>query len=121
MSTSAEDTEFCAKLCDVHPDGLARQLCDGNLRLTFRDSLEKPSPAKPGEIVKMRIDMWATGIRVFAGHRLRLEVASAALPKIAAHTNTLDPPGSATRAVIANNRVWHDEQHPSRLLLPVVG
>ena len=120
VSTSADDTEFCAKLCDVHPNGLARQLCDGNLRMAFRDSLEKPSPVKPGEIVKLRVDMWATGIRVFAGHRLRLEVASAALPKIAAHTNTLDPPGSAVRAVVARNRVWHDEQHPSRLLLPVV-
>lgn len=120
VSTSADDTEFCAKLCDVHPDGLARQLCDGNMRLACRESLEKPTPASPGEIVKVRIDMWATGIRILAGHRLRLEVASAALPKLAAHTNTLDPPGSATRAVIARNRVWHNDQHPSWLLLPVV-
>lgn len=120
VSTSAEDTEFCAKLCDVHPDGLARQLCDGNMRLACRESLEKPTPAKPGEIVKVRIDMWATGIHVFAGHRLRLEVASAALPKLAAHTNTLEPAATATRAAIAKNRVWHNDQHASRLLLPVV-
>lgn len=121
VSSSAEDTEFCAMLCDVHPNGLARQLCDGNIRLAFRDSLETPSPAKPGEIVKVRIDMWATGIRIFAGHRLRLQVASAAVPKFAAHTNTLEPPGSAVRAVIAHNRVWHDEGRASRVILPVVG
>ncbi len=120
VSTSADDTEFCAMLSDVHPNGLARQLCDGNVRLAFRDSLEKAAPVTPGEIVKVRIDMWATGIRVFAGHRLRLHVASAALPKFAAHTNTLDPPGEATRAVIARNRIYHDAEHPSRLLLPVV-
>ena len=120
VSTSAEDTEFCAMLCDVHPNGLARQLCDGNARLAMRNSLERSSPVPPGEIVKVRIDLWATGIRVFAGHRLRLQVASAAVPKFPAHTNTLESPGSATRAVVAKNRVHHDTQHPSRVILPVV-
>jgi hypothetical protein len=120
VSSSAEDTEFCAKLCDVHPNGIARQLCDGNVRLAMRDSIEKPDPVPPGEVVKLRIDMWATGIRILKGHSLRLEVASSAVPKFAAHTNTLDPPGSATRAVIARNRVFHGTSRPSRLILPVV-
>ena len=119
VSSSAEDTEFCAMLCDVYPNGEARQLCDGNVRLALRDSLEKPDPVPPNEVVKVRIDMWATGARIFRGHRLRLQVASAAMPKFAAHTNTLDPPGSAEKVVIATNRVRHDEAHPSRLLLPV--
>jgi len=120
VSSSAADTEFCALLCDVHPNGLARQLCDGNLRLAFRDSLERADPVPPGEIVRVRIDLWATGIRVPAGHRLRLQIASAAVPKFAAHTNTLEPPGSATGAVVSTNRVYHDAEHVSRLLLPVV-
>jgi len=119
VSSSAEDTEFCAMLCDVYPNGEARQLCDGNVRLALRDSLEKPDPVPPNEVVKVRIDMWATGARIFRGHRLRLQVASAAMPKFAAHTNTLDPPGSAEKVVIATNRVRHDDAHPSRLLLPV--
>lgn len=120
VSTSAADTEFCALLCDVHPNGEARQLCDGNVRLALRDGLEKPDPVPPGRVVRVRIDMWATGVRIFAGHRLRLQVSSAAVPKFAAHTNTLDPPGSATRAVPATNRVYHAADYPSRLLLPVV-
>jgi predicted acyl esterase len=48
-----------------------------------------------------------------------LQVASAAVPKFAPHTNTLDSPGRATTTVTASNRVYHDAQHPSRLLLPV--
>jgi len=120
VSSSAEDTEFCAMLCDVYPNGEARQLCDGNLRLCVRNSLEKRDPVPPGEVAKMRIDMWATGVRVLAGHCLRLQISSAAVPAFAPHTNTLDPPGSATRVVIAQNRVYHDDDHPSRLLLPVV-
>jgi len=119
VSSSAEDTEFCAKLCDVHPNGVSRQLCDGNIRLALRESLEKPDPVCPGEVAKVRIDLWATGTRILKGHRIRLEVASAAMPKFAAHTNTLDPPGSAVDAVIATNRVYHDIEHPSRVILPV--
>ncbi|MFH1676526.1 MAG: CocE/NonD family hydrolase [bacterium] len=121
VSSSAEDTEFCAKLCDVHPNGLARQLCDGNIRLSMKDSLEKVDPVPPGNIVKVKIDMWATGIRIYAGHRIRFEVASSAVPKFAAHTNTLENPGTAIKAVIAINRVYHDGNRKSGLILPVIG
>jgi putative CocE/NonD family hydrolase len=120
VSTSAEDTEFCAKLCDVHPNGLARQLNDGNIRLALRNSLEERDPVKPGEIVRIKIDMWATGIKIFKGHRLRLEVASSAVPKFGAHTNTLEPPGSAVKAVVAKNRVCHGGEYKSRIILPVI-
>ncbi len=120
VSSSAEDTEFCAKLVDVHPGGLARQLCDGNVRLALRDSLARREPVPPGEVVKVRIDLWATGVVLPPGHRLRLEVASAAVPKFAAHTNTLEDPGGAARVVVARNRVFHDLPRPSRLLLPIL-
>ncbi|UCF35058.1 MAG: CocE/NonD family hydrolase [Phycisphaerales bacterium] len=119
VSSSAKDTEFCAMLCDVHPNGVARQLCDGNARLALRESLERPDPVPPGQVAEVRIDLWATGVRVFKGHQLRLQVASAAVPKFAAHPNTLDPPGSATDTVEATNRILHAAQCPSRLLLPV--
>ena len=119
VSTSAEDTEFVAMLCDIYPNGEARQLCDGNLRLAYRDSLEKASPIPLGEVVKMRVDMWATGVRIYAGHRLRVQIASAAVPALAAHTNTLESPATAVKTVIATNRVYHDTKHPSRVLLPV--
>ncbi|MFH1574307.1 MAG: CocE/NonD family hydrolase, partial [Acidobacteriota bacterium] len=120
VSSSAADTEFCAMLCDVHPNGLAWQLCDGNIRLAVRDSLEELDPVQPDTVVKVRVDMWATGVRVFAGHQVRLQVASAAVPKFAAHPNTLEPPGSATEVVLARNRIYHDKNRASRVLLPVV-
>ena len=120
VSSSAEDTEFCAKLCDVHPNGLARQLNDGNIRLALRNSLEKSDPVTPFQTVKVRVDMWATYIRIKKGHRIRLEVASAAVPKFAPHTNTLEPPGVAVNTVVAKNRVYHMSDYPSRVILPVV-
>ncbi|GAB4150629.1 MAG: CocE/NonD family hydrolase [Planctomycetota bacterium] len=120
VSSTAEDTEFCAKLCVVLRNGEARQLCDGNIRLAKRDSIEQPDPVKPNTVVKVKIDMWATGVRIDKGEALRLEVASAAVPKFAAHTNTLEPPGIATKVVIARNSVYCGPDTPSRILLPVL-
>ena len=85
-------------LCDVHPNGEARQLCDGNIRLALRDSLEKLDPVAPGEVAKVRIDMWATGIRVFAGHRLRLHVGSAAVPGVRAAYEHVGTTGRGDRS-----------------------
>lgn len=120
ISSSAEDTDFVAKLCDIHPDGLSRQLCDGNIRVALRNTLEKIEPLPPGEIAKLSVDLWATGIRILKGHKLRLEVSSSACPQIDTHTNTLAPRGSATEIVIAHNKVFHDSEHQSRLILPVM-
>ena len=47
-ATSAKDTDFTAKLVDVFPDGGARNLTDGILRLRYRESLERAAPATPG-------------------------------------------------------------------------
>ena len=38
--TSAADTDWTAKLVDVYPDGQARNVCDGVVRASYRDSLE---------------------------------------------------------------------------------
>ena len=55
-----------------------------------------------------------------AGHRIRLEVASSAFPKFDRNLNTGEDIGTGTRMVRAENRVWHDAEHPSRLILPVI-
>ncbi len=57
VSSSAVDTDFTAKLVDVHPDGFARNLADGILRLRFRNSFEKAEPLVPGEIYKIGIHL----------------------------------------------------------------
>ena len=49
VSSSAPDTDFTAKLVDVFPDGTARNLTDGILRMRYRDSLETPKLMTPGE------------------------------------------------------------------------
>jgi uncharacterized protein len=118
ISTSAVDTDFVARLSDVAPDGYAQRLNAGILRLRFRDGYEHPRLVMPGEIVKIEVDLWATGHQFQPGHRLRLEVTSSAFPTWAPNYNTGGSVWEETVPIIAEQTVYHSAQYPSRLVLP---
>ena len=119
-STSAVDTDFTAKLVDVWPNGFAQNLTEGILRLRYRNSQEKPEPANPGEIYHITVDLWATSNVFLAGHRLRLEISSSNFPRFDRNLNTGEEQARATRMVKATNAIYHDREHPSALVLPIV-
>ncbi len=121
VSTTARDTDFTAKLVDVFPDGVARNLTDGILRLRYRDSLEKPQPATPGEIYRIAVDAGVTANVFLKGHRIRLEIASANFPRFDRNLNNGGVTADDTRPVKATQTLWHDRQHPSHLELAVIG
>ena len=88
-SSSAVDTDFTAKLLDVHPDGFSQRLCDSMVRARFRNGYREPeSRLVPGEVTAFTIDMWSTSHVFRAGHRIRLEVSSSAFPKYDRNLNT---------------------------------
>jgi putative CocE/NonD family hydrolase len=120
VSSSAIDTDFTAKLVDVWPNGFAQNLTDGILRARYRNSPSKPEYMNPGEVYKLIIDLWATSNVFLAGHQLRLEISSSNFPRFDRNLNTGEDPGQAIRPVSAENRVYHDREHPSALVLPVV-
>jgi hypothetical protein len=120
VSTSAPDTDFTAKLVDVFPDGHARNLTDGILRLRYRQSLEKPVPARPNEVYAITIDAGVTSNVFQAGHRVRLEISSSNFPRFDRNPNTGRPVAGDTELRGALQAVYHDRRHPSHVLLPVI-
>ena len=119
-ATSAPDTDFTAKLVDVFPDGQARNLTDGILRLRYRDSLEVPHLATPGEVYELNIDAGVTSNVFLKGHRVRLEISSSNFPRFDRNPNTGRPIADETVLRKASQSIYHDRQHPSRLILPVI-
>ncbi|HLN01332.1 MAG TPA: CocE/NonD family hydrolase [Bryobacteraceae bacterium] len=119
-ATSAPDTDFTAKLVDVFPDGEARNLTDGILRLRYRDSLEKPQLAVPGQIYELNIDAGVTSNVFLKGHRVRLEISSSNFPRFDRNPNTGRPIADETVLRKADQIIYHDRQHPSRMILPVI-
>jgi putative CocE/NonD family hydrolase len=118
-STSARDTDWTAKVLDVHPNGYAQRLNDGIVRARFRKSLERPELLTPGEVQEYNIDCWSTCIRLEAGHRLRVEISSSAFPKFDRNMNTGGQLGTETTGVVAHQTVYHDRARASFLTVPV--
>ena len=119
-SSSAPDTDFVARLIDVHPDGYMENLCDGILRARYRNSLQEPAWLEPGEAYELPIDLWSTAHVFKAGHRAALQVTSSSFPRWDRNWNTKEDPAWAMGGQPAEQTIWHDAAHPSRVVLPVV-
>lgn len=120
VSTSARDTDFTAKLVDVFPDGRARILTDGILRLRYRKSLERAELAVPGEIEEITIDAGETANVFLKGHRVRVEVSSSNFPKFDRNPNTGGSIADETRLLRANQKVYHGGARGSRVELMTI-
>jgi uncharacterized protein len=119
-ATTARDTDFTAALVDVHPDGQAIIVADGIGRARYRESLEQPTLIEPGAVYEYTIDLWETSQVFKAGHRIRLEISSSNFPRFDRNLNTGGPIGFEDRYEVARQTIFHDEQRPSHLLLPII-
>ena len=119
-STTAADTDFTALLADVDPSGYARFLTDGIVRARFRESAEKADPIVPGKVYRYEIDMWSTSNLFKKGHRIRVYVSSSNFPRFNRNLNTGEPILGRTGMVKASQTIYHDAEHPSALILPVI-
>jgi len=119
-ATDAVDTDWFVMLLNVHPDGTAERIQEGVARARFRNGFDRPSLLEPGRVYQYDMDMWFTGIVLPAGHRLRVAVSSALLPKYDRNLNTGGDNERDTDFASARQRVLHDAEHPSHVRLPVI-
>ncbi len=119
-ASTAPDTDFTAKLVDVHPSGYAMNVAQGILRARFRDSWEHPSLLEPGRIYRYQIDCWSSSNCFLAGHRIRVEISSSNFPQFDRNPNTGHAFGMDAELRTATQTIYHDAAHPSHIVLPVV-
>src|SRR4051812_41721596 len=116
--TEASDMAWIARLIDVAPGGSQQIVTQGWLRASFRHVDESRSrdgapyltddretPVGIGDDTEYRMDIWDAAYTLAPGHRLRLWLSSSDFPN---HT----PLPEAGR-----NLIFHDADHPSRLIL----
>jgi putative CocE/NonD family hydrolase len=118
-ASSAADTDFVARLVDVHPDGYARNLTDGIVRARYRVP-DRPAPIEPDRAYEFVIDLWATSNVFLKGHRIRLDVTSSSFPRWDRNPNTGHPFAADAELAVAHQVVFHEARRPSRVVLPVV-
>lgn len=119
-ASTALDTDFTAKLVDVHPNGKAYNLVDGIIRARYRDSFEKPELLEPNKVYQYTIDLWATSNLFKKGHRIRVDISSSNFPRFDRNPNTGHPFGQNTDLQSATQTIYHNSEYPSHILLPVI-
>jgi putative CocE/NonD family hydrolase len=120
VSSSAKDTDFTGKLVDVDSSGFARNVSEGILRARYRNSFSKQEMMTAGTVYKLHIEMSPTSNVFLAGHRIRLEVASSNFPHYDRNLNTGGDQAHSSEMLSADNAVYHDPEHPSAIILPLI-
>lgn len=127
LSSTHADGALHVYLEDVAPDGRVTYLTEGVLRLIHSSSNESGEPYQqsgpprtflradsvpltPGEMAVVEMPLYATSVRVEAGHRLRIAIAGADASAFARYPETGDPVLTVARSAMS----------PSFLELPVV-
>ena len=127
ISSDAVDTDFTAKLLDIHPPsdeyrkGFHLPLEDSIRRARFRDGYDEEKFMEPGGIYEVQIELPPVSNLFKKGHRIRLDISSSNFPRFDVNSNTGEAIGRHTRSQVASNTVYSDAAHPSHVVLPVIG
>lgn len=115
VCSSLEYTDFFARLCVVEESGKSINLCDGILRLTP----ESISPQPDGSL-HISIEVWPTAYHFRKGQRIRVQISSGAHPRFVRNPGTGEPLATGTRLLAAEQTVYHDPEHLSAIVLPIM-
>jgi len=126
VATDGPDTDFTVKLVDVYPPnadyprGYALNISDGIIRCRYRADWREPVPMLPGVPEEITVALLPTSNLFKAGHRIRIDIASANFPHYDANPNTGEPDGAALRMRKAVNTVFVDAGRASHVVLPLI-
>ena len=123
MSISTDDADVVVKLIDVYPDGYQMLIRGEVFPVRYRESLEEPKPAIPGEVMNVQFTMNDVAHWVLPGHRLMVQIQSSWFPLVNMNPQTymeniyLAAPEDYNKAEI---KIYHQKNLQSRILLPVI-
>lgn len=126
VSSTAVDTDFTAKLVDVYPPsqdypgGYEMNLTDGIVRARYRDRPDRQGLMQPGRIYEITVTPFPTANVFKKGHRIRIDISSSNFPRFDVNPNTGEPLGLHRRTISADNTLYHDADHPSHVILPII-
>lgn len=125
-ASDGPDTDFTAKLIDVYPPnkdfpaGVDLNIGDSIVRGRYRNGPGPAAMLTPGQPYEFTIEMYPTSLVFKRGHRIRLDISSSNFPRFDVNPNTGEPLNANRRWRVATNSVYHDAQHPSHIVLPII-
>jgi uncharacterized protein len=123
IQSDCPDTDFVAKLIELHSDGRTMLLMDGVVRAMYRDGAAGAQPLEPDQVYPVTIQLGDIYHTFAAGNRLQLDITSSNFPRRVRNTNSGNPILADDMAVdirVATNAVHHRQGQPSFVVLPVL-
>jgi uncharacterized protein len=108
LRSSRPSTDLFVRLCDVDPRGRSVNICDDLVKV------------RPDGITRVTVALSPTAHVFRRGHRIRVQVSSGAFPRYARNLGGAEPVPTATTIHVADQEIFHDSEHPSAVLLPVL-
>jgi uncharacterized protein len=124
VSADVRDFDLWVRLLDLSPDGSAFNLMSpglDELRASYREETIQPQLVEPGKIYKLELNRLLTSNTFLRGHRIRVQVSGAFYPHFSRNLQTGKSEIYSAEMKAGHLRIQHDEEHRSRIVLPVAG
>ena len=118
--TGRRHADVFVRVCDVDAKGVSRNIVDGIRRLSPQTVPASDVTVGDDGVLAVDVELYPTGYRILAGHRIRVQVSGGAFPRFARNFGTGEPFATARRAVRCRFEIYHDAAHPSAVVLPVL-
>lgn len=120
VSSTAPSTDFFVRLLDVHPNGIPYPVFYTYANPYNTRGLQPIDKGPKGEkILKCEIELPPTSNVFFKRHKIRVEISSSAFP-LFRNLNVGGEVAYATKFNVAKQKIFHDKDHPSHIILPVI-
>jgi putative CocE/NonD family hydrolase len=120
VRTGRKHADVFVRVCDVDDKGVSRNIVDGIRRLSPQTVPAADVAVGDDGVLAVDVELYPTGYRLLAGHRIRVQVSGGAFPRFARNFGTGEPFATARRAVRCRFEIYHDAAHPSSVSLPVL-
>ena len=123
VSCDCRDMDLWVRLYDVAPDGMVwNEMSPGNdvQRASYREMAKGRRLLQPGQIYAFDLKGPVTSNVFKKGHRIRIQVSGAFFPDFSRNLQSGESESVAAQSRKAAIRIYHDQAHASRVVLPIV-
>jgi putative CocE/NonD family hydrolase len=123
VSCDCRDLDLWVRLQDVSSDGTAFNVMSPGLdvlRASYRDLARGRQWLEPGKIYELDLPNLITSNVFLKGHRARVQISGSFFPNFSRNLQSGKSEVDNAEGKKARIRVYHDAEHPSRILLPLI-
>ena len=123
VSADVPDFDLWVRLLDVAPDGTAFNLMSPGLdvlRASYRNASLRPELLTPGKVYLLTLDRMLTSNVFRSGHHIRVQISAAFSPHFSRNLQTGESEITSSETQLCHIRIYHNAEHSSRIVLPVI-